>query len=1562
MTKDSAAAPQRRSWKQPHSTAHRKVEVQRTKRVLVTLFGLIALAGFILLLIYWFWPQARLRVIALSAQDYDPLEAPPIPYAAEDVGALQALDPQLKASFDENAVADRIAALGDLLQSTAEKKDNLLVYISAHGIHKSDGADGASARLLLSDSEYRHNRGWVPLKQVLEAVSRSRAGTKLLVVDWGQLETDPRMGVLVNEFPLRLEEEVKNIQDPNLWVLTSHSLLERSHVSHDDRRSVFAFFLTKGLKGRADGFAGTDVDFRVQLNELAGYVRHHVSQTVWRDSKNKETQTPQLFRGKTGLVDPTAANEVFLARTRPAAEQQDPPRPPKSPTPDAAGADKPVAAAASPNAPAASAAAPTAAAPTTVVPAPAPSATRAAPGDAVAATAASTAPGAPAASGNGTAASAAPIAAASATPSATSAAAAPTTPGPAIASAASPQVDQRLDSALKESWAAIGRREGTADEQLWTPIDYAPHLWRRYQELLRGYQERVELRSTSVKKISRDTLDGNKQKLLEEIQTAQERFEQSIARRSYETHKLKPMVRLRNRVVFRAYDLVRVRDFDGTYRPFAPRLTDQQAVAIARVLDELRNSLLLELAKPLTTPTLAEAKGGTEQSDWLQALNDDEERLRDLFRSLETEMQAVAKIEKPRIEPLAEVTDATKPAGSAEVDRWKEARERARVECILALLGEGAEKGPALQGSTLQGAIAELNKTRGDAKSDVAVYRALGNRLASFYAELPDRVGKLREGKQPLDLWNAEMLTRVALADDALTNEIRPSLVSGLPNQLTDWGLLAVHRRLTFRGPGEPAASVEEANSVRFDLSRATAMSWVLDSNQVLPSQLQVRLEYPENLLEVFDGPRKLSSGVPFAISVGPGAESAAVRLQVRALKAQKEPETLTVTVDAAEGGKYTKKVRCEFPTPTQIEVRLYDAVTGTRIGASNPGAAYDRVIAGDQTPLNVLRLRPFPAGAGKTTDYALRLCETSGRELKDVRVKLFAVPPPAEGGVKWNFDAKRFTDPQRPQQLWPLLSDSPKTTLPAASAEIAYPLNPPAAAAPKDGATPAAPAPAPAATNVNGGLVCVLEFTEPGGVERRECVWLDVEPRHPETYLRPEVTAKVDQSQGGDVGVEVVVRLQDGVVIPETGFEIAMNTTLPPGENLPNKVVFAKITKQSKEARLFMPIRGDATKTFDLWLDVDGYPRAFAYEDVSCTTKRNFERTLEPIRALEFVKLTGLKKNPPPPAAPGDAATNEAGTADTPDGKRLFSFAEAIVVKLRADAHPLADERYQFQIGLKNRPDRVTFFSDRLSDVTLMPVESGAIRLESKIRDLEAVLDTRGIPDSEVTIRADIKRVDSTDDFYREKDLRVRIDSLPPKIVAVGATPLFALENDKLPVRVTVEDDSPIVGVEMAFTAKKGEFKDPKPAQTLSASGGAYEVTFDLKDQPVGSNYFVLVRAKDAVGNSNALPLEIPVTIGMRPAAMKPVAGGGAPVKNGSIAGTVRQGMTPREGVVVRLDKGDLMTRTGPDGRFRFSDLMPDSYEITATYSAGGQTFTAMPQVIAVAPDKETTVSLGLK
>ncbi len=66
---------------------------------------------------------------------------------------------------------------------------------------------------------------------------------------------------------------------------------------------------------------------------------------------------------------------------------------------------------------------------------------------------------------------------------------------------------------------------------------------------------------------------------------------------------------------------------------------------------------------------------------------DDYDRLSDRFRTLETEMRAVAVVSKSQIAKLREIDDAKAAPDSVELAQWRRARERARAECALVLLG-----------------------------------------------------------------------------------------------------------------------------------------------------------------------------------------------------------------------------------------------------------------------------------------------------------------------------------------------------------------------------------------------------------------------------------------------------------------------------------------------------------------------------------------------------------------------------------------------------------------------------------------------------------------------------------------------------------------------------------------------------------------------------------------------------------------------------------------------------------------------------------------------------------
>ena len=137
------------------------------------------------------------------------------------------------------------------------------------------------------------------MADLLGQIQQCPAGKKLVILDAGDLACDPRLGLFVNEFPQLLDEEVRRVNDPGLWILASNRPLEVSHVSQSAKRSVFGHFVAEGLSGAAD----RNGDGMVELAELLQFVRSGVAGWVSRQSGGAETQTPWLLHGGEGAAD-----------------------------------------------------------------------------------------------------------------------------------------------------------------------------------------------------------------------------------------------------------------------------------------------------------------------------------------------------------------------------------------------------------------------------------------------------------------------------------------------------------------------------------------------------------------------------------------------------------------------------------------------------------------------------------------------------------------------------------------------------------------------------------------------------------------------------------------------------------------------------------------------------------------------------------------------------------------------------------------------------------------------------------------------------------------------------------------------------------------------------------------------------------------------------------------------------------------------------------------------------------------------------------------------------------
>ena len=349
-------------------------QFRHLRLLLWTLLALVPI-GLLAGALWWWFFRPTVYFAALPAIDYGVLAVPPLPFAAEDVDAMAALSrpgqpPLLAGLQTSQGIATLAARLHDL---GAKEKDTLILYLRVYGV-----SDDGKPWLLWSDYLRSPAGGRCSLAELLGQIAQCRAGKKLVLLDAGDLAYDPRLGVFVNEFSLLLDEEVRRVNDPGLWVLASNRPLEVSHVSESERRSAFGYFVSEGLAGAAD----RDGDGVIDLAELVAFVRGGVARWASRQSGGVETQTPWLLHGGEGAVRAPAG--LALMPVLVASPHSQPPSGPAS----------------------------------------------------------------------------------------------------------SPQAARQVADLLEQGWRLRDRAQQRSPAALWTPVDYAPHLWRAYQELLLGYERR----------------------------------------------------------------------------------------------------------------------------------------------------------------------------------------------------------------------------------------------------------------------------------------------------------------------------------------------------------------------------------------------------------------------------------------------------------------------------------------------------------------------------------------------------------------------------------------------------------------------------------------------------------------------------------------------------------------------------------------------------------------------------------------------------------------------------------------------------------------------------------------------------------------------------------------------------------------------------------------------------------------------------------------------------------------------------------------------------------------
>ncbi|MEK6235540.1 MAG: hypothetical protein N2C14_12600, partial [Planctomycetales bacterium] len=299
IAEPAAETGQYSSWRNPRENPVQRVKARHTLRWVVAVSAVLLFACWIYFVAVPFFAP-RVKMVYLPITGYEVLSDFPVPYAEEDADGLasDSLKAVLKAdpkvadggprvlrTFQTAAELDGLSA--ELQDAAAHPSDVLIFYLRAHGVSE----NGKPYLLCANYNPANPSSGRYPLEDVLRQARECRARNMLLILDAGGVDSDPRMGMVVNDFPRLLQKAARKVENRKVWILCSHSPLEHSHAHHGWKRSVFGYFVAKGLEGAADYDDNSEID----LEELFHFVSANVSSTVARATNSADTQTPMLL-------------------------------------------------------------------------------------------------------------------------------------------------------------------------------------------------------------------------------------------------------------------------------------------------------------------------------------------------------------------------------------------------------------------------------------------------------------------------------------------------------------------------------------------------------------------------------------------------------------------------------------------------------------------------------------------------------------------------------------------------------------------------------------------------------------------------------------------------------------------------------------------------------------------------------------------------------------------------------------------------------------------------------------------------------------------------------------------------------------------------------------------------------------------------------------------------------------------------------------------------------------------------------------------------------------------
>jgi hypothetical protein len=1510
----------RPTWRERSRPSESTVEAKRVKRWLLSVLAMMLIGLFIWRIWLFFSPSAL--VACLPVMDYKMLAVPPVPFCQNDSEAFKRAGIECK-DLRNLQTSDSMAALSESLRDIVSRpKDTLILYVSAHGV----SLDGKGYLLCgvredASGGLERDAVGRFEISSFLKQVQACPAGEKILVLDAGHLATEPHLGLLVNEFPKLLAQAVADTQDSHLWVLTANSLYETSHVSHSAGQSAFNHFVVRGLAGDADAVPN---DHIVDLAELVTFVGTGV--TGWVQKIYGESQTPRILCGDANL-EPLALEKrmrqirlpLTIARPKDSGNDQD--RPDSRPGPATA--------AAAPDAGAFGAAFAT----------PRRRALsrrgRLGQGDSVLLSFAgrAIAQQTTADSADAKKPAADPAPATPGQPPATPAEPAgrnvksPDPPAPADAAAAAknekpPQAQPPLPtkepapatttpghdagpwSKLRGEWNERDRDPGMLRTEAhgWSPVDYAPHLWREYENLILHYELRLRARhgddASSQPPELVDEFQDLKNTIKGKLKDARQAFLKCEACRSLEKDEsadMRQALQTRNDCMDAAVDLVawHAQASCGAKQPVGLYGDIEKFVKDVVALDQTLSAMA---EKPLADASRRDFEEPGKRS---RSLDNDRKRLvsrlesaaKDLA-SAPTDLGAVRRIEdllstpllgsELRIKLLAALQstgkglgdstgggNATTQPSAAAQEPWERAREQARLEVQLIKWADpktGVDLGqPAAEPVAIRLFSAGLAKFYRDLPAQFAQYPADATRLlerqlrlvtaggATHIAEKQNPIPRLKWITQPA----GELVFRFDPSSD------KPDSVSG------KWTL-----------DGELQAT--EGFSGRVSL-------------EVIYDRAQLKVTSEDGALPV--APRqwvRIEKSLPLRLSY-----------EIQPMKRQQGEADFTLVAKSDSGVErpWTKKYK--VPPPDDIEL----------VVTSADGSQNDALIA-DKRARRVL-LSTFP---GHTTTFVFSLRHRSARP-RNVSVRLLRVKKAdqeeirvlaegdPEGLVEW---LKKPAEELAAAKKMPLPGTDSAVPIPFA------PFPPPPPPPAKD-----APPPSPAATkpperaSIPAGLVCeVRDIDQPN--LGPWVTWIEISPWAPKDYV-----AANPKYDGRELTIGLLL---SGKAVPLDNKPININWEL--SKEVDRSGIFnhaAALADDNRyQDRLQAKIDRDLKQTVDIRLDVDGYPRAFVFK-----VRPGLPADIEREKGLENVEIAQPRPLDAFGAAPGKS----------PD--------VVVPVELRVSAPDdtfRPGEGHRVELGIDVDDDRVsdhvlwTHSTDRQIALWLERITAeGRVAIHTDVSDFKFDLQHERLNSLNAQVNLIAQLVLGDGHRPPPEVVPIIFDHSPPEIKDVvyertvnqGASALLVVTAyDKLSgvKSVSMADDTDRDGKIDAEERKKVQETKVSDKKT-----GTFSLEWKTDNVDLG-DHTLLVWATDKIGWESELKLaEVEVT--KKPEKKADTAGAprAAPGPKGMIEGHVEYG-GPVANIKVLLEGPAKRTEvTDANGTVIFRNLPPGDYALKA-------------------------------